>query len=241
MSSLSSHGSSIYFPMWTNPMWTRLPPACLQSHTVAAGLSARHSATSRLHVIAMLMVPGARGPPRMLRHCLSPPFAVVLLFAIAEPSDSGQFPAAGHPEKMGFAIATAGAPLLFRSAAPLLFLEWVFQQGCRGGASTLTAPVCPRIAIYDFGQNLAGYCIMRLPHCAKGALIRLRYAETTWPDANGETRIYNQFQSCSGSGSQCALQEDTYICSGKGEEIYEPTATYHGFRYVEETKTRNPL
>ena len=177
----------------------------------------------------------------MLRHCLSPPFAVVLLFAIAEPSDSGQFPAAGHPEKMGFAIATAGAPLLFRSAAPLLFLEWVFQQGCRGGASTLTAPVCPRIAIYDFGQNLAGYCIMRLPHCAKGALIRLRYAETTWPDANGETRIYNQFQSCSGSGSQCALQEDTYICSGKGEEIYEPTATYHGFRYVEETKTRNPL
>eukprot|EP01050_Picozoa_sp_SAG11_P006649 SAG11_NODE_524_length_8751_cov_4.292765_3_plen_98_part_00 len=76
------------------------------------------------------------------------------------------------------------------------------------------------------GQNLAGYCILRLPTCVKGNLIRLRYAETTWPDANGETRIYNQFQSCSTVGSQCAFQEDTYICSGKGEEVYEPTATY---------------
>jgi alpha-L-rhamnosidase len=91
------------------------------------------------------------------------------------------------------------------------------------------------IAIYDFGQNLAGYCIMKLPRCTKGNLIRLRYAETTWPDANGETRIYNQFQSCSSAGSQCAFQEDTYICSGKGNEIYEPTSTYHGFRYVEVT------
>ncbi len=67
---------------------------------------------------------------------------------------------------------------------------------------------------------------MRLSNCVKGNLIRLRYAETTWPAANGEIRIYNQFQSCSSVGSQCAFQEDTYICSGKGEEVYEPTATY---------------
>jgi len=109
-------------------------------------------------------------------------FEPVSINVLSKPSDSGQFPPYGHPEKMG-------------------------------------------IAIYDFGQNLAGYCILRLQHCARGNLIRLRYAETTWPDANGQQRIYNQFQSCAQNGAQCAFQEDTYICSGKDQETYEPTAT----------------
>lgn len=91
------------------------------------------------------------------------------------------------------------------------------------GALWLRSPFVFRLCD---GQNLAGYCIMRLSNCAKGNLIRLRYAETTWPDANGETRIYNQFQSCALNGAQCAFQEDTYICNGRGQELYEPTATY---------------
>jgi alpha-L-rhamnosidase len=91
------------------------------------------------------------------------------------------------------------------------------------------------IAIFDFGQNVAGYCVLRLPKgaCGKGAILRLRYSETTFP---GYTTIYNQFQHCGKDGAQCALQEDTYICSGgNGEEVFEPSFTYHGFRYVELT------
>jgi alpha-L-rhamnosidase len=83
------------------------------------------------------------------------------------------------------------------------------------------------IAIFDFGQNVAGYCVLRLPKgtCGKGAILRLRYSETTFP---GYNEIYNQFQHCSGNGAQCALQEDTYICSGNGDEVFEPSFTYHG-------------
>lgn len=93
--------------------------------------------------------------------------------------------------------------------------------------------------LYDFGQNLAGYCVLRLPQCGKGTVIKIRYAEAL---RNGDgDALGNQFESCDASGvqgsdtiqSMCSLQEDTYICSGKaGGEVFEPTATYHGYRFV---------
>jgi hypothetical protein len=73
-------------------------------------------------------------------------------------------------------------------------------------------------------------------------MVRLRYAEATLGGSGGEV-LHNQFESCDSSGllgpnsvqAECALQEDTYICSGRGAEVYEPVATYHGFRYVSMT------
>ena len=78
------------------------------------------------------------------------------------------------------------------------------------------------IAVFDFGQNVAGYAVLRMKSCSKGTVLKLRYAETTFP---GGEQIYNQFQHCSANGAQCALQEDTYICSGRGEEEFEPSFT----------------
>ena len=105
-------------------------------------------------------------------------------------------------------------------------------KGSRGGRTGTI--------IYDFGQNLAGYCVLRLPVCGKGTVIKIRYAEATLGGSDGAV-LRNQFESCDASGltghgtlqSMCSLQEDTYVCSGRaGGEVYEPTATYHGYRYV---------
>jgi len=91
------------------------------------------------------------------------------------------------------------------------------------------------VLLFDFGVNHAGFCVLKLPSCAKGTPIQLRHAETT--TAEGE--LFNQFTDCAWQdgrplGSQCAMQQDTYICSGaEGGEVYEPVATYHGHRFVE--------
>jgi hypothetical protein len=154
-------------------------------------------------------------------------FEPVSIKVLNKPSDSGQFPQFGHPEGMGIAIYD----FVSQSVSCMLLAGGGSRSACvYEREDPLFVFIASRVAVAVGwllqGQNLAGYCILRLPSCTKGNVIRLRYAETTWPDANGETRIYNQFQSCSTAGSQCAFQEDTYICSGKGDEVYEPTSTY---------------
>lgn len=74
----------------------------------------------------------------------------------------------------------------------------------------------------DFGRNFAGYCRLRLKAPA-GQVITMRFAEFRYPDgrANQENLLGD-------------LAVDRYIARGSGEEeIFEPSFTYHGFRYVE--------
>jgi alpha-L-rhamnosidase len=81
----------------------------------------------------------------------------------------------------------------------------------------------PGVYIFDFGQNLAGWCRLRV-HGPAGSEVTLRHAETLKPD--GALYLDN---------IRSAKVTDTYILKGKGREVYEPRFTYHGFRYVEVT------
>jgi len=81
----------------------------------------------------------------------------------------------------------------------------------------------PGVYIFDLGQNMAGWCRLRVAGPA-GTKISLRHAETLQP--GGDLYVKNL---------RSAKVTDTYILKGKGTEVYEPRFTIHGFRYVELT------
>ena len=79
----------------------------------------------------------------------------------------------------------------------------------------------PGVYIVDMGQNMVGWCRIRLSG-ARGTEVRLRHAETLKPD--GTLYLDN---------IRGAKVTDVYTLKGDGPETYEPRFTYHGFRYVE--------
>ncbi len=79
----------------------------------------------------------------------------------------------------------------------------------------------PDTYIMDMGQNMVGWIKMKVKG-GKGKQIKLRFAEIL--KDNGELSTYNL---------RDAKATDIYILKGKGEEIWEPSFVYHGFRYVE--------
>ncbi len=75
--------------------------------------------------------------------------------------------------------------------------------------------------IFDLGQNMTGR--VRLKVSGKtGQTVILRYAEVLKPDGN----LYTE-------NLRSARATDYYTLRGGSEEIYEPSFTFHGFRYVE--------
>lgn len=75
--------------------------------------------------------------------------------------------------------------------------------------------------IFDMGQNMVGW--VRLKGSApKGTSVVLRFAEVLNPDGS----LYT-------TNLRDARATDVYTFKGEGEEIWEPTFTFHGFRYVE--------
>lgn len=83
--------------------------------------------------------------------------------------------------------------------------------------------VKPGVLVYDMGQNMVGWCRLRVKGSA-GMNVRMRFAETVNPD--GSLYMANL------RGAQVT---DTYTLHGRGKEVWEPRFTYHGFRYVEVT------
>jgi alpha-L-rhamnosidase len=81
----------------------------------------------------------------------------------------------------------------------------------------------PGMYIYDMGQNMVGWCRLNVSGPA-GATVSMRFAERLLPD--GTLDVANL---------RSAKVTDRYTLKGKGEEIWEPRFTYHGFRYVEMT------
>ncbi|GIO14981.1 alpha-L-rhamnosidase [Cohnella xylanilytica] len=75
--------------------------------------------------------------------------------------------------------------------------------------------------IYDMGQNMVGWTELRV-RGARGTKVTLSHAEMLNPD--GSLYLDNL---------RVAVQQDHYILKGEGEERYEPSFTFHGFRYVE--------
>jgi len=85
---------------------------------------------------------------------------------------------------------------------------------------TLTNPK-PGVYIYDMGQNLVGWCRLKV-RGPRGARVSVRHAERLTDEG---TLYVDNLRS--------AKAMDVYILKGEGLEVYEPRFTYHGFRYVE--------
>ncbi|CAF1091208.1 unnamed protein product [Adineta ricciae] len=85
------------------------------------------------------------------------------------------------------------------------------------------------VQVFDMGQNMAGWCRIKL-RGPRGVGIYIHHGEVltlptvTAKQASGEVYTENLLG---------ATQSDTYVLRGDPTgEIYEPTFTYHGFRYV---------
>jgi alpha-L-rhamnosidase len=79
------------------------------------------------------------------------------------------------------------------------------------------------VSILDMGQNMVGWLRMKV-RGERGRTVTLRFAETLRPDGN----IYLD-------NIRGARVTDKYTLKGGAEETWEPSFTYHGFRYVEIT------
>jgi alpha-L-rhamnosidase len=81
--------------------------------------------------------------------------------------------------------------------------------------------------VLDFGQNFAGYAVMRVQGNA-GTTVKLQYSETL--DENGNFTL--SYLGSGGGVIPPLLQRDEYTLNGKGVEVYEPHFTVRGFRYL---------
>ena len=84
----------------------------------------------------------------------------------------------------------------------------------------ITEPAPGRF-VFDLGQNIVGWARIRIPVQADGT-VTLRYAEMLNPDGTLYTDNY-----------RTAKSTDTYTAAETGTAEWEPTFTFHGFRYVE--------
>jgi alpha-L-rhamnosidase len=75
--------------------------------------------------------------------------------------------------------------------------------------------------VLDAGRNLAGWAALKV-RGASGTRIGLRFSESLHADGT-----VNQ------ENLRSAAAEDSYILRGRGEEHWEPSFTYHGFRYIQ--------
>ncbi len=91
---------------------------------------------------------------------------------------------------------------------------------------TVTNPK-PGVYVIDFGQNLAGWCRMRL-HENAGVVVTAQLNEVLLP--NGTVYMDNLHAGHLSQGDRQVLR---YTCKGAGTETYQPLFTCLGFRYVQ--------
>ena len=79
----------------------------------------------------------------------------------------------------------------------------------------------PGVYVFDAGRNLAGWVALKV-RAESGRTVRLFFAETLHEDGSvNQENLRN------------AKSMDSYTCAGTGEEAWEPSFTYHGFRYFQ--------
>lgn len=76
--------------------------------------------------------------------------------------------------------------------------------------------------IYDFGQNFAGIVRFKAKNLKSGQEIIIRHAEVLTKNGELDVKLLRS-----------AKASLTYIANGSKEEIYSPTFTYMGFRYID--------
>lgn len=79
--------------------------------------------------------------------------------------------------------------------------------------------------IYDFGENLTGWCRLQLKNATAGTRIRIEFAEKLNTDGTlFRTNIGNEING--------TVQVDYYTAKGAPKESWEPSFTFHGFQYA---------
>jgi alpha-L-rhamnosidase len=92
----------------------------------------------------------------------------------------------------------------------------------------------PKAGVYivNLGQNISGHMRLRVKAPA-GTAITMRYGEKLHPDGTLDTSNIDVFMTKTTPPQP--FQQDTYICKGEGEEIWEQRFSYSGFQYAEVT------
>ena len=98
----------------------------------------------------------------------------------------------------------------------------------------------PRSGLYvfDFGQNFGGWVRLRVQGPA-GTAVTITAGELLAADGtvNALTSAAGQIKQGGASGGPGApanaFQPETYVLCGKGQEVFTPHFTFHGFRYVQ--------
>lgn len=81
--------------------------------------------------------------------------------------------------------------------------------------------IAPGTFIFDMGQNMVGWPRIKIPG-SPDREIKIRYAEMLNQDGTLYTDSYRS-----------ARSTDYYTSASRGTNVWEPTLTFHGFRYVE--------
>ena len=89
---------------------------------------------------------------------------------------------------------------------------------------------CGNGYLYDFGISHAGVCRLQI-NGTKGQVIRLRHADAL---ADGDLDLAQIWFPAKPQWDRdkTLVHMDSYTCKGGETEVYEPSFTYHGFRYV---------
>jgi len=87
-------------------------------------------------------------------------------------------------------------------------------------ARSVSEPL-PGRYVFDFGQNFPGWVRIRATGPA-GTTITAKFAELLNPDGTADL-----------ANLRLARATDSFTLAGTGDEAFEPSFTYHGFRYVE--------
>jgi alpha-L-rhamnosidase len=111
------------------------------------------------------------------------------------------------------AVFVPGYPIVSQMMPPV--------RATAGLAPKSVARLPGGVYMFDFGQNFTGWTRLRVEG-PMGTEVRLRHAELLHEDGT-----------LNFGPNENAEATDTYILRGGGPEVYEPSFTYHGFRYVE--------
>ena len=84
---------------------------------------------------------------------------------------------------------------------------------------------------YDFGENCAGVCRLEI-NGKKGQKIEMIHVERLVDNKISFDGLWFYINDEQYSHDLELLHRDVYICKGDGKEVYTPSFTYHGFRYV---------
>lgn len=91
--------------------------------------------------------------------------------------------------------------------------------------------------IYDFGENAAGLCRLKVKNTKPGQRIIMQFGEILGDNPTGEPykTVRNENSGLDLRGIHFLPHRynnrDVYVCRGDEEEIWMPQFTYHGFRY----------